>query len=312
MLKAVRPAVVAAFVATIVLVAPGPGSGGPGIVGATDAGYALCGRVFADPHAYWPSPAQTPARSPYAKGSAVCAAKDFVSYGEMVNGMEYLQSLFPQFVQFYKLERDFGDGSDCTSSTSNADLCSAGLPRQGVPSQRVKSDLYIVRLTDERVADTNKKFFVFPLSIHGIERAGAEAGVRVAEDLATWAYCEAVRGATLLPNGKTNCAQEGAVPHPVLETTPGQSVTAGTRSAAARSGSCSRTRTAGAAATRTTPRASSSATTATASTSTATGRRSATRSVPTHPGRSPSRAASVTCSSRSARAGTAASTFTAS
>jgi hypothetical protein len=227
MLKALRPAAVAVLAAAVVLVAPGPGSGGPGILGATDAGYALCGRVFADPHAYWPSPAQTAARSPYAKGNAACAAKDFVSYGEMVGGMEYLQTLFPQFVQFYKLERDFGDGSDCTSSTSSADLCSAGLPRQGVPSQRVKSDLYVVRLTDERVADTNKKFFVFPLSIHGIERAGAEAGVRVAEDLSTWAYCEAVAGATLLPNGKTTCAQEGAVPHPLLETTPGQSVTAG-------------------------------------------------------------------------------------
>jgi hypothetical protein len=227
MLKVLRPAAVAAFTAAFALGMPGPGSGGPGVQGATDAGYALCGRVFADPHAYWPSPAQAPTRSSYAKGNAVCAAKDFVAYDEMVKGMEYLQALFPQFVQFYKLERDFGDGSDCTSSTSSADLCSAGLPRQGVPSQRVKSDLYIVRLTDERVADTSKKFFVFPLSIHGIERAGAEAGVRVAEDLATWAYCEAVSGATLLPNGKTTCAQEGTIPHPLLETTPGQSVTAG-------------------------------------------------------------------------------------
>jgi Zinc carboxypeptidase len=227
MLKALRPAAVAALAAAVLLAAPGPGSGGPGVLGATDAGYALCGRVFADPHAYWPSPAQAPTRSPYAKGNAVCAAADFVAYDEMVKGMEYLQGLFPQFVQFYKLQRDFGSGSDCTSSTSNADLCSAGLPRQGVPSQRVKSDLYAVRLTDERVADTAKKFYVFPLAIHGIERAGAEAGVRVAEDLATWAYCEAVGGATLLPNGKTNCAAEGAIPHPLLETTPGQSVTAG-------------------------------------------------------------------------------------
>ena len=63
-------------------------------------------------------------------------------------------ALFPDVP--YELERDFGDGSDCTSSTSSADLCSAGLPRQGVPSQRVKSDLYIVRLTDERVADDER------------------------------------------------------------------------------------------------------------------------------------------------------------
>ena len=109
----------------------------------------------------------------------------------MVAGVEYLETLFPQFVEFYELERDFGDGSDCTSSTSNADLCSAGLPQPGVPSGRERADLYLLRVTDERVPDTDKKFFTFPLSIHGIERAGAEAGVRAAEDLATWAACEA-------------------------------------------------------------------------------------------------------------------------
>jgi hypothetical protein len=85
----------------------------------------------------------------------------------------------------------------------------------------------MVRLTDERIPDTNKKFFSFPLSIHGIERAGAEAGVRVAEDLATWAYCEAVSAGDLQPNGRTNCVAEGTIPHPLLETTPGASVTAG-------------------------------------------------------------------------------------
>jgi hypothetical protein len=208
--------------ASVFLLVPGTGSSGPGVQGATDAGYTLCGRVFADPHAYWPSSAQTPGRSPFAKGNAACAATDFVYYDEMVDGMEYLESLFPQFVEFYELEKDFGDGSDCTSSTSNNDLCSAGLPRQGVPTQRVRSDLYLVRVTDERVADDQKKFFAFPLAIHGIERAGAEAGVRAAEDLATWASCEAG-----LAPAAVKCAQEGAIPHPLLETTPGASVTAG-------------------------------------------------------------------------------------
>jgi hypothetical protein len=183
--------------------------------------------VFPDPHAYWPAPVQLPARSPFAKGNAACASVDFLSYGGMVTGMEYLEALFPEFVEFYNLEQDFGDGSDCATSTDPADLCSAGLPRQGLPPGRVRSDLYMVRLTDERVPDTNKKFFTFPLSIHGIERAGAEAGVRVAEDLATWAYCEAVAGGGLEPNGRTNCEPEGTMPHPLLETTPGASVTAG-------------------------------------------------------------------------------------
>ncbi|MGH3129513.1 MAG: CARDB domain-containing protein [Gaiellaceae bacterium] len=178
--------------------------------------------MFADPHAYWPAPAQAPGRSPFAKGNATCASVDFLSYTDMVSGAEYLQSLFPQFVEFYKLERDFGDGSDCASSTSSADLCSAGLPRQGAPPGRVRSDLYILRVTDERAGEAGKKFFTFPLSIHGIERAGAEAGVRAAEDLATWGACEAGLAPALV-----KCAQEGATPHPLLETSPEASVTAG-------------------------------------------------------------------------------------
>jgi hypothetical protein len=209
----------AAVAATLIF---GPATGGSAPVASTAEAYQLCGRVFPDPHAFWPAPAQAPARSPFAKGNASCAAVDFLSYAGMVEGVEYLETLFPQFVEFYELERDFGDGSDCTSSTSSADLCSAGLPQQGVPAGRERSSLYLLRVTDERVPDASKKFFTFPLSIHGIERAGAEAGVRAAEDLATWAACEA--GVATAP---VSCAKEGALPHPLLETTPEQSVTAG-------------------------------------------------------------------------------------
>ena len=123
------------------------------------------------------------------------------------------------------------------------------------------SSLYLLRVTDERVPDAGKKFFTFPLSIHGIERAGAEAGVRAAEDLATWAACEAG-----LATAPVACAKEGAIPHPLLETAPGASVTAGDALVARPSTSSSPTRTAGGAATSTTASASSSATTATAST----------------------------------------------
>jgi len=227
--SAFRKPGLAALMAVVMLLGPmGPGRPfAPEVVSAADADYALCGRVFPDPHAYWPSPAQTPARSPFAKGNAPCAAVDFLSYQKMIDGLTYLESLFPDFVEFYALEDDFGDGSDCATSTSQQDMCSAGLPRQGVPPGRVRSDLYMVRLTDERVADADKRFFTFPLSIHGIERAGAEAGVRIAEDLATWAYCESVAAGSLTINGRTNCVAEGAIPHALLETTPDDSVTAG-------------------------------------------------------------------------------------
>ncbi|MGH2455433.1 MAG: CARDB domain-containing protein [Candidatus Limnocylindria bacterium] len=191
-------------------------------VATSDTEYTLCGRVFPDPHAYWPSPAQAPARSPFAKGNAVCAATDFLSYEQMVGGTTYLESLFPDFVEFYRLEEDFGTDADCAASVDPQDLCSAGLPQQGVPPGRDRSDLYLLRVTDERVPDDDKKLFTFPLSIHGIERAGAEAGVRAAEDLATWAACEAG-----LAPAVVGCAKEGAIPHPLLETTPQVSVSAG-------------------------------------------------------------------------------------
>ena len=189
--------------AAAAVLALGPSPVGSTPVATNAATYELCGRVFSDPHAYWPSPAQTPARSPFAKGNAACASVDFLSYSDMVQGVEYLETLFPDFVEFYELERDFGDGSDCTSSTSSADLCSAGLPQAGTPAGRERSSLYLLRVTDERVPEADKKFFTFPLSIHGIERAGAEAGVRAAEDLATWAACEAG-----LATAPVSCAKE--------------------------------------------------------------------------------------------------------
>ncbi len=220
-----RIAFALASVATLLAIESGSAVSTP--VASSDQLYTVCGRVFPDPHAYWPSPSQTSARSPFAKGNAACAATDFLQYDEMTSGMRELDRLFPQFVQFLTLSKDFGNGADCATSISSQDYCSAGLPRQGVPGQRVRSDLYMIRVTDERVPDAGKKYFVFPLSIHGIERAGAEAGVRATEDLATWAYCEAVRNAELAANGLTNCAQEGAIPHAVLETAPGSSVSAG-------------------------------------------------------------------------------------
>jgi hypothetical protein len=195
-------------------------------VAANDADYQQCGRVFPDPHAYWPG-SQTPGRSPWAKGNQVCASTDFLQYTQMIDGLTYLQKLFPKFVQFYQLERDFGNGSDCATSTNPADLCSAGLPNTGAASGRSPQDLFMVRVTDERVPDRGKKYFVFPLSIHGIERAGAEAGVRAAEDFATWGFCEAVANGSLAAKPIVSCGNEGAIPHPLLEAQSGKSITAG-------------------------------------------------------------------------------------
>jgi hypothetical protein len=226
-------AVLVGLVAGLLVSAPGNGAFGapPTNPAITNASYTACNRVFSDPHAFWPAPTQVnPDRSPYAKGAAACAATDFYSYIDMFIGvppavpsaMSFLEGLFPRFIEFYTLEDDFGDGTNCATAVGTEDLCSAGLPQQGVSDVRERSDMFMVRVTDEAspMAEADKKHFVFPLSIHGIERAGAEAGPRAAEDLATWAYCEAVLAGTQAPNGLTNCAQEAPIPHPLLETRP--------------------------------------------------------------------------------------------
>lgn len=194
-------------------------------VASNDAAYQACGRVFPDPHAYWPSPSAAPEESPFAKGNVECRAQEFITYQEMIDGMTYLEGLFPEFIEFYNLEEDFGDGDECATSTDPSDLCSAGLPQAG--GARERQELYMIRVTDERVPHGNKKYFAFPLSIHGIERAGAEAGTRAAEDLATWGYCEAFAEGTMDEKPIVNCGQEGDIPHPLLETQPDTSVTAG-------------------------------------------------------------------------------------
>ena len=46
-------------------------------------------------------------------------------------------------------------------------------------------DMIVLRVTDETVPDAGKKRYALSLSIHGIERAGAEGGTRAMEDLVT-------------------------------------------------------------------------------------------------------------------------------
>jgi hypothetical protein len=240
MRKFLTASVALTILAGLLFVSPAT-TASPNIVADTAVEYQVCARVYSDSQAYWPSPAQAPARSPWAKGVAACSATDFVQYPELVSGMEFMAGarppavgpvgLFPTFLEFYTLERDFGgNNGPCANSTNPEDYCSVGLPQGGVSATRQKAELYLIRVTDERVPDTNKKHFVFPLSIHGIERAGAEAGVRAAEDLATWAYCQALTDGSTPPvtsNGLTQCNLEGANPHPILETQPATSLKAG-------------------------------------------------------------------------------------
>ena len=203
--------------------------------------YELCGRVFPDPNAYWPSPEQAPNQSPWAKGNANCRAVDFLGYEETLRGLDFLASegMFSDFVEVYNLGPD--DGLDNTVegefaevlADAGVDGMTAGLPEADL--QRDKAPLYMVRVTDEEDTNTaieDRQHFAFALSLHGIERAGVEGGIRAVEDLATWASCEKYGDA----GSPANCAQENAAigiddpdaPHPILETMPEESTTAGT------------------------------------------------------------------------------------
>ena len=186
--------------------------------------YAAYGRVFPDPHGCNQG---QPGYSPFAKGN-VCAV-DFLQFSELQNGLAFLGELegFANFIEIYRLDEDFNCAGKMVGNPEQAcpAFRSAGIPvtvddDQGEGVTRDRQPLIMVRVTDESVPNKNKDFFVFPLSIHGIERAGAEGGTRAIEDLVTWAACEQA------PN-LDQCVNEEPIPHPILEATPKKSVSAG-------------------------------------------------------------------------------------
>ena len=187
--------------------------------------YQGLGRIFPDPHACNEG---APGASPFAKGT-VCAT-DFIQFAELEKGIAFLEESFPRFVEVYQLDKDFNCQGKPVANEDAAckEFRSAGLPNtlpdgQGTGFSRDRRPLYMVRITDESVANKGKKYFVFPLSVHGIERAGVEGGTRAAEDLATWGACEAKTA----PDYVDCESEDNKAPHPLLEATPNKSLTAG-------------------------------------------------------------------------------------
>ena len=214
--------VVSLIAGTIVAAAP-PAAASP--VASSQEEYVAYNRIFPDPHG---CQARTAPYSPFAKGQ-VCAA-DFLQFSELEGGLAFLEESFPRFIKVYKLHEDFNCQGDPVGNPDAAckEFLSAGLPQtvpdaQGSGFSRDKAPLYMVRITDESVPIKGKKHFVFPLSIHGIERAGAEGGTRAAEDLATWGACEA----KVAPDYVQCDHPDNVAPHPLLEATPKKSITAG-------------------------------------------------------------------------------------
>ena len=186
-----------AAAALLSLVAPAPAAATP--TANTDAEYQALGRVFPDPLAGCSS---SPC-SPNAQGNV--PAEQFIQIQEFLDSLEYMNQKpfmapaerWSNYMEVWPLDGKPGDGSgtglgDDAFPGNNlnelefdpkAEYQSAGLPTSTL--DRKKSDVMVVRVTDESVPDAGKKRYALSLSIHGIERAGIEGGTRAIEDLVT-------------------------------------------------------------------------------------------------------------------------------
>ena len=166
-------------------------------VAADDARYLAYGRVFPDPHGCLRG---LPGARPWAKGN-VCAVQ-FLQWQDVLDGLGYLESRFEGMIELINLREKFVTDPDFLED----ELQSAGIPQEDL--SRAKRDLHVIKVTDasSKVPEKDRKHFAYSLSIHGIERAGIEGGIRAAEDLVTWAACE--KSADASPA----CANEGVSP----------------------------------------------------------------------------------------------------
>src|SRR3954462_3474909 len=158
-----------------------------------DASYQALGRVFPDPLAGCGNSGG--ACSPTANGNI--PATQFIGVDEFVDAIKYMNSKpeWQRYMEIVPLDGKLGEGAGNGKNpdvpgnnldpefTPDPSYVSAGLPTTDLG--RKKSDLMVIRVTDETVPDKGKKRYALSLSIHGIERAGAEGGIRAMEDLVT-------------------------------------------------------------------------------------------------------------------------------
>ena len=169
-------------------------------VATSDGEYGVYGRIFPDPMGGC-GPAGIQPCSPYAQGNV--PATQFIGLQEFIDGMEFMNSKpeWQRYLDVWPLDgrKDENNGDAPPAATPaeafpgnnlpgfeftpKQEFKSVGLPTTSGDRQR--SDLYVVRVTDETVPDAQKQKYALSLSIHGIERAGAEGGTRAIEDLVT-------------------------------------------------------------------------------------------------------------------------------
>lgn len=182
---------VAAVVAVLAMATPAVATP----VATDDVEYGLLGRVFPDPLAGCSRALGV--CSPNAQGNV--PATQFIQWQEFLDGLRYLNSkpYWNDYLEVLVLDGKLGEGSGTTAGpamfpgndgeplefTPRPEYVSAGLPTTTL--ERRKSDLIVVRVTNENVSDKRKKRVALSLSIHGIERAGIEGATRAIEDLVT-------------------------------------------------------------------------------------------------------------------------------
>jgi hypothetical protein len=188
-----RRAVFAALAAFACLVAASPAAATP--VATSQGEYDFLGRVFPDPMAGCQN-AGNPPCDPNAQGDVPAA--QFIGVDEFVDALRFMNSKpeWQRYMEVWALDGKL-DGEPTANASGpvfegnnrapefdpKPEYVSAGLPTTDLG--RRKSDLMVVRVTDETVPDAGKKRYALSLSIHGIERAGAEGGIRAMEDLVT-------------------------------------------------------------------------------------------------------------------------------
>jgi Zinc carboxypeptidase len=203
-------AVGAALIALLAMAAPA--SAGP--VATNDGAYTALGRVFPDPLANCQRSSGSGPCSPGAQGNV--PAVQFIGIEEFLDGLRYMNREhdrgWNRYMEVWPLDGKDGDASGSglgddafpgndlgrLEYSPKAEYRSAGLPQ--TDTTRKKSDLMVVRVTDETVPDAGKKRYALSLSIHGIERAGAEGGIRTMEDFVT-AVSSNKLGTPILPEG---------------------------------------------------------------------------------------------------------------
>jgi Zinc carboxypeptidase len=196
-------------------------------VATDDNSYDALGRIFPDPLAGCVEGGPGPC-SPNAQGNA--PSTQFIGVEEFVEGIAYMNSKpeWQRYLEVWPLDgrRGANDGDDPPAAspagafegnnlasfefTPRTEYKSVGLPT--TDRDRRRSDIYVLRVTDETVPDNQKKKYALSLSIHGIERAGAEGGTRAVEDLVT-AFT------TTMPDGRLK-AEHPIVPEGTLPNAP--------------------------------------------------------------------------------------------